>query len=93
MAPNSDKTFESSTNVKPTTSLQAFDPESGPNQETFATLGYKQELKRNLGLTTILGLSFSIIAAPVSTEFLSSAYVQRTREAKRLKMEDFPRFP
>lgn len=36
-----------------------------------ASLGYKAELKRNLGMMSILGLSFSIIAAPfgLSTAF------------------------
>ena len=32
--------------------------------EELARLGYKPELKRNLGLVAILGLSFSIMAAP-----------------------------
>lgn len=39
----------------------------GSSDETTAALkemGYKQELKRNLGMVSVLGLSFAIMAVP-----------------------------
>ena len=60
----------SSSPPKPTTSVFSFDNAAVADAK-LASLGYQAELKRNLGTMTILGLSFSIMAAPfgLSTAF------------------------
>ncbi|PWN48104.1 amino acid transporter [Violaceomyces palustris] len=63
-----------SSGIKPTTSVHSISSGAGKEAAAdakLAAMGYAPELKRNLGMMTILGLSFSIIAAPfgLSTAF------------------------
>ncbi|EPQ30757.1 uncharacterized protein PFL1_01658 [Pseudozyma flocculosa PF-1] len=58
------------TQLKPTSSVHSLSSAAGADAR-LASMGYEAQLKRNLGMMTILGLSFSIMAAPfgLSTAF------------------------
>lgn len=59
------------TDLKQTTSVHSIISAGAGADAKLASMGYNAELKRNLSMFTILGLSFSIIAAPfgLSTAF------------------------
>lgn len=65
---------------KPVTSLREFDPETAIKDDGLA-FGYEQELRRNLGLTTILGLWV------INAYSYASKMKKEANRMKRLKAE------